>query len=64
MNIVTKAEIRKPLGFGAWHTRRYGFAPLLGCGSSRKDCTHFYACYLTSLGSLRRGKPKAKRRRK
>ena len=64
MNIITKAELRKPLSFDAWHLRRYEFEPLeeLGCGGPKRDCTHFYACYLSSLESLRRGKFKKIRR--
>lgn len=56
MNIVTKAELRKPLAFAAWHKKRYGEAPMAGCGGPRLNCTHFYACYLSSLESLKRGK--------
>lgn len=63
MNIVTATEIRKPLTFAAWHLRRYGVPMNKHCGGPRMDCTHFYACYLTSLKALR-GKPKKKGGRK
>lgn len=62
MNIVTAAEVRKPLDFGAWHLRRYGDTPDSGCHES--DCHHFYACYLLSLEALRRMPKKIKRVRK
>ena len=62
MNIVTAAEVRKPLTFSAWHLKRYGDTPDSGCDGG--DCEHFYACYLLSLEALRAMPNRRKRSRK
>lgn len=48
---VTKAELRKPLTFSAWHRKRMGASPNYACAEF--GCRHRYATYLLSLKSLK-----------